>query len=267
MDQNKEVKAYWERAACGEELYLDSFSRSAFIREENARYALEPFIDSFADFSKFAGKKVLEVGLGTGIDHKKFCEAGCLCTGIDITERSVEITQSRLNEFDLNSFLVVGDCESLPFESEVFDHVYSCGVIHHTSDIKTAVGEIYRVLKVGGTANLMIYNKWSLVGFYLWIRYALAPGKPWLSLKTIYANYMESPGTKAFSIKEAKILFKRFRSVNGQTVLSKHDLLTSDAGQRHRGLALSAAKKLIPRKMIKKIFRNNGLYLLISCIK
>jgi len=45
----------------------------------------------------------------------------------------------------------------------------------------------------------MIYHKWSLVGFMLWIRYVPRGLRAWLSLTQIYASYLESPGTKAYS--------------------------------------------------------------------
>ena len=54
----------------------------------------------------------------------------------------------------------------------------------------------------------MIYHTYSMVGYMLWIRYALMKLKPFTSLKEIYATYLESPGTKAYSVAEAKLLFK-----------------------------------------------------------
>ena len=39
------------------------------------------------------------------------------------------------------------------------------------------------MLKKGGSARIMIYHKWSMVGIMLWVRYALlrlrGPGIPW----------------------------------------------------------------------------------------
>jgi ubiquinone/menaquinone biosynthesis C-methylase UbiE len=87
-----------------------------------------------------------------------------------------------------------------------FDLVYSWGVLHHSPDTARAVAEVLRVLKPGGTAKVMIYSTYSLVGFMLWARYALLRLRPLTSLADIYAKFLESPGTKAYTVAEAKKL-------------------------------------------------------------
>ena len=82
-------------------------------------------------------------------------------------------------------------------------------------------------------------------------RYALLAGRPWRSLNDIFANHMESPGTKAYSVAEARDLFSDFASVTIRTVLTHGDLLESDVGQRHRGRLLSIAKQIWPRALLR----------------
>jgi hypothetical protein len=113
----------------------------------------------------------------------------------------------------------------------------------------------------------MIYHKWSMVGIMLWIRYALFRMRPITSMDSIYANYLESPGTKAYSVTEARQMFEKFSTVSVSTILSHGDLLTSQAGQRHRGILLSLARKIWPRWLIKKFFPHAGLFMLIEARK
>jgi SAM-dependent methyltransferase len=54
---------------------------------------------------------------------------------------------------------VVSDLRALPFGDEAFDLVYSMGTIEHFSDSDVAVGEMFRVLKPGGTAIIGVPNK------------------------------------------------------------------------------------------------------------
>ncbi len=55
--------------------------------------------------------------------------------------------------------LVVADVRALPFASGSFDLIYSMGTIEHFPDYAAAVGEIFRVLKVGGRAIVGVPNK------------------------------------------------------------------------------------------------------------
>ena len=113
----------------------------------------------------------------------------------------------------------------------------------------------------------MIYHKYSIVGAMLWMRYGLGIFKPWRTLTYIYHNYMESPGTKAFSVKEFNAMVSKFKVKNISVALTSHDLLESDAGQRHGGAFLSIARVLLPRRFIRRYMANFGLYLLASLTK
>jgi SAM-dependent methyltransferase len=133
-----------------------------------------------------------------------------------------------------------------------------------TPNTEQAAREILRVLKPGGHFRVMIYHKWSFVGIMLWMRYALAVGKPFRPLSKIYADYLESPGTRAFTRKEARGLFEGARDLSLRVVLTHGDLLESGAGQRHRGRAFTLARYLWPRWLIRRIGTSYGLFLLIA---
>ncbi len=268
MDNAKEaVREFWNQASCGENLWLPSTDQAGYTAQARARYALEPYILDFAGFAAARGLRVLEIGVGLGADHQQFAEAGAELWGIDLTERAVEHTRRRLAAFGLASHLAVGDAENLDFPDAAFDRVYSWGVLHHSPDTPKAIAEVWRVLKPGGQANIMVYHKWSMVGLMLWLRYALLGLRPWMTLAEIYARYLESPGTKAYSVAEARKLFSAFGEVKIRTVLTHGDLLESDAGQRHRGGWLTLARKIWPRRLIRRLFPAAGLFMLIEARK
>jgi SAM-dependent methyltransferase len=263
----EDVKDFWNAASCGEELYLPNQDADGYRAEAETRYQLEPYIVRFAAFDKTRGQKVLEIGVGLGSDHQRFAEAGADLTGIDLTERAIQHTSHRLSLFGLTSNLAIGDAENLSFPDSTFDLVYSWGVLHHTPDTAKAIAEVHRVLKPGGEARIMIYHKWSLVGFMLWARYGLFRGRPWVKLTEIYSRFLESPGTKAYSYAECRALFAMFAHVQIQTSLTHGDLLESEAGQRHRGIFLSIARALWPRSLIRAFFPRSGLFMMISARK
>lgn len=113
----------------------------------------------------------------------------------------------------------------------------------------------------------MIYHRWSLVGLMLWVSYALLGLKPGLTLREIYARYLEGPVTQAYSVAEARALFADFRQVELCTVLTHGDLLESGAGQRHRGVLLTLARQVWPRWLIRRLLPHAGLFMLIDARK
>lgn len=238
-----------------------------FLKQANTRYMLEPFIIPFADFKAAQGKRVLEIGVGLGADHQRFAEAGAVLTGVDLTPHAIEMTRRRFKKFGLKSNLNVGDAENLNFPDNSFDIVYSWGVIHHSPDTQKAVNEIFRVLKPGGRAKVMIYHRYSMVGFMLWLRYGLLAGRPFTELASIYARYLESPGTKAYSVADARYLFRQYKMVLINIQLGHGDLLTSQAGQRHEGTLLNVARMIWPRWILKRRLQRYGLFMLIEATK
>ncbi len=268
MERNKNaVHDFWNKASCGEELYLANEKVENYQYQSKKRDELEPYIAEFAEFKQAGGKKVLEIGVGLGADHQKFAEAGAHLYGVDLTKRAIDHTKKRLELFHLTSELQVADAENLPFTDNEFDVTYSWGVLHHTLNTIKAINEVWRVLKPGGIARIMVYHKYSIVGLMLWLRYGLLAGRPNRPLSYLYNHYLESPGTKAYTKKEAQILFEKFSQVKVDTVLSHGDLLTSLAGQRHQGVLLMLARAVWPRWIIKKFFPTNGLFMLITAIK
>jgi ubiquinone/menaquinone biosynthesis C-methylase UbiE len=172
-----EVREFWDRASCGEVYARGGTLREQYDNHARARYRLEPYIHPFARFADGRGLDVLEIGVGMGADHLEWAKAGpASLTGVDLTPRAVKHAETRLELHGFRSNLEVADAESLPFADGSFDLVYSWGVLHHSPDTGRAVREVWRVLRPGGRARVMIYHKHSLVGYMLWVRYALLAG-------------------------------------------------------------------------------------------
>jgi SAM-dependent methyltransferase len=261
------VHDFWNRTACGEIYTSGSSLEQQLEAQARARYELEPYLRGFARFEEAAGLDVLEVGVGMGADHLELAKARPKSlSGVDLTERAIEFTGNRLALKGFHSDLRVADAEALPFADESFDLVYSYGVLHHSPDTLRAIQEVWRVLRVGGRARVMIYHKWSLVGLMLWARYGLLKGRP-VSLDDIYAAHLESPGTKAYTVEEARAMFSRFAQVDARSQLSFGDLLEGEVGQRHNGRALRLAKALWPRRLVRRMLPRWGLLLLVSAVK
>jgi SAM-dependent methyltransferase len=161
-DLKERVREFWQEHPCGTKFSDAAMgSREFFERVEEHRYQKEWHIPSAANFAATRGLKVLEIGCGLGTDGAQFALAGADYTGIDLTEAAIDLARRRFALSGLKGDFRVSDAEKLDFADESFDLVYSHGVLHHTPDIEAAIGEVYRVLRPGGRAVIMLYHRGS----------------------------------------------------------------------------------------------------------
>lgn len=198
-------------------------------------------------------------------------ENGARVSGIDLTEAAIRLTAEHLKVNgvdDDKSDLRTADAERLPFEDATFDIVYSYGVLHHTPDTEAALAEVHRVLKPGGELRAMIYHVPSWTGFMLWVRYGLAAGRPFVSQKQVVFERLESPGTKAYTLEEAKALFASAGfHVSVESRLCPGDFLNILPSARYRGWPYRMVWRLYPRWLVALLGDRFGLNLLVSAAK
>ena len=234
------VQSWWNERVCGTQFAESEKLTPAYFAEiEEARYRLEPYIHSFAQFTRYHGKKVLEVGVGAGTDFVQWVRAGALAYGLDLTPEAIAHTHRRLEMEGLRAIdLRQGDVEHLDYPDDTFDLVYSWGVIHHTPDPFRALSEIVRVTKPGGEVKVMIYHRYSVAAFMTWLRRCALRGRPWRSISYAVANYVESPGTRAYTRREAGKMLEALplEDITIRTVLSWCDLAANSHSALLRGV-------------------------------
>ncbi len=218
MKADKElVQAYWDEQPCDStELSFPEGSLEFFEEMEERRYRSQAFIHAFAQFTRWRGKKILEVGCGSGTDLLQFARAGAEVHAVDLSQHSVELTRKRLELYGLTAEVKPVDGLELPFESDYFDLVYCWGVIHHAPHPSKVVAEIYRVLKPGGYLKAMVYYRNSPIWLWMWFKHALLRGRIFTSLSRVISEHMESPGTRAFTMRQIKQLFAQFSQLKFQ---------------------------------------------------
>lgn len=261
------VQEHWERESCGE-VYAEGGSlRELLSSQAAARYKLEPYLRAFARFDG-TGKDVLEIGVGMGADHLEWARsAPSRLVGIDFTRRAVRWTADRLALEGIPTRVLQADAERLPFPDASFDLVYSWGVLHHTARPERAFSELYRVLRPGGRARVMVYHRPSVVGALLWVRYGFLAGHPRMSFTQLYAEHLESPGTRGYTVKEGRDLLRQFNAAEVRSRLGFADLLQGSVGRQHGGAALRALRKVWPRRLIEQLLPGWGLMLLMEATK
>ncbi len=98
------------------------------------------------------GKKVLEIGAGTGRDSFPLVEAGAEVTQLDYAENSLRLLKRIAEQGKVPVHIVGGDTFALPFRDGTFDVVFHQGLLEHfrKPDADRLIRENVRVLKPGG---------------------------------------------------------------------------------------------------------------------
>jgi len=164
----KQVEEFWNDNLCGEHFINAIYaSKDYFEQYREFRYKKEHHLNRLIDWQSAKNKDVLEIGLGIGADGTRWVAYARSYTGIDLTDSAVKATRHHFRLLSLKGNILKGNAESLPFEDNSFDIVYSHGVLHHTPSIENALGEIFRVLRRNGEVILMLYSKNS---YNYWLR-------------------------------------------------------------------------------------------------
>ncbi len=136
-----------------------------FMVNEAKDIIIERFNNNNIDLSNIVGKKVLDLGCGSG---RYTCALALLgaghVTGVDYGDEGLQKGRSLSDKFGLSIDFQKQNILDLSFDTDSFDFVFCNGVTHHTEDIIKATSEIYRVLKPSGSAWYYIYGS----GGYAW---------------------------------------------------------------------------------------------------
>ncbi|MBL0141881.1 MAG: methyltransferase domain-containing protein [Betaproteobacteria bacterium] len=160
-----EVQNQWDNDPCGSHYVkvAQPHTLDWFAEAERYRYGeYGPWMAETMEFAGHAGEKVLEIGGGMGTDLAQFAKNGAIVTDLDLSSGHLALAKENFALRELEGTFVHHDAERIPFADGTFDVVYTNGVIHHTPNTQSVIGEIFRVLKPGGKAIVMVYAENSL---------------------------------------------------------------------------------------------------------
>jgi len=169
-----------------------------------------PWLATDFDFTAFRGRRVLEIGCGSGTASCLLARAGASVSAIDLTEQAVGLARVNARAQGLEIDVRRMDAESLDFPERSFDYVFSWGVIHHSRSTESIVREIARVLRPGGGGMCMVYNRASL-RYYLHGAYWLLARGQLLSghtLKSVQQVYTDGYFQRHFTPGELERMFE-----------------------------------------------------------
>jgi 2-polyprenyl-3-methyl-5-hydroxy-6-metoxy-1,4-benzoquinol methylase len=208
------VQNYWNTRPCNiRHSPKEVGTREYFDEVEARKYFVESHIPGFAEFERWKGKKVLEIGCGIGTDTINFARHGAQVTAVDLTERSLEVARQRAKVFGVEDRIrfVQANAEELSsfVPAEPYDLVYSFGVIHHTPHPERVIKQLRQYVTRGSTVKIMVYNRWSWK--VIWILLVYGKGQFW-KLDKLIAEYSEAqtgcPVTYSYSRQDGRKLLE-----------------------------------------------------------
>jgi len=166
------VRDYWNARPCNvRHSQRPVGTREYFDEVERRKYFVEPHIPPFAEFERWRGRRVLEIGCGLGTDTISFARAGAQVTAIELSEESASLARTRAEVYGLTDRVKihVGDAEELPtvLPPAPFDLIYSFGVIHHSPRPRRIVEHLTRYVTPQSELRLMVYARVSYKLFWI----------------------------------------------------------------------------------------------------
>jgi SAM-dependent methyltransferase len=246
------VRDYWNRHIHDLEITRHPVGSRGFF-DDLDQYHFEKLhhLLRLVDFDGYAGRRVLEVGCGAGVDLARFARGGALVSGVDLAASAIELARANFEQQGLRGDFQVADGERLPFPDDSFDLVYAHGVVQYTADPKRLVDECRRVLKPGGDAIFQVYNRLS------WLN-ALS------KLMKVGLEHDDAPVLLKFSIGEFKRLVSGFRAVK---IVPERFPVKSRLHGGWKGMLFNTcfvgAFNALPRPLVRRF----GWHLLAFCRK
>jgi ubiquinone/menaquinone biosynthesis C-methylase UbiE len=273
------VRRFWDNQPCGVRHSEAQPGTIEFYQAIEAhRYTEEFHIPAVAEFAEHPRERVLEIGGGLGTDGRQFARHGARYVDVDLSRNSLSLAREGFRLERLAGGFTQADAEDLPFATGTFDLVYSHGVLHHTPDTERAIAEVFRLLKPGGKAIVMLYARESLgylaahvlgrarlqrlrrkMGAAAFNEFVGLPPehRGWLPTQIAVNNSTDglgNPLSKFYTARELRTLFARFASVS----LEKHYF------PRHKVPFIGPR---LPRRVAAWLGRTAGSFWYVKAIK
>lgn len=106
------------------------------------------------------GGAILDLGCGAGRHLKFLAENGFGAYGCDYSSSGIKASQELLASANLKANFEIASVDNLPYDDEFFDGLICFGVLYYNDkqSIQKAAGEIFRVLKKGSKALILVRN-------------------------------------------------------------------------------------------------------------
>lgn len=246
------IREYWNKNIHDIEIAKYPIGTREFFDDlETYHFKKLDYLTRIVSFNGYNGKRLLEIGCGLGIDLFHFAKGGAKVYGIDVAEKAIKLAEKNFELHGVNGELHIMNGEDIKFNDNSFDVVYAHGVLAYTENPEKMVSEIHRVLKTGGEAILMMYNRNS----WLFI------------LAKLFGVKLEREDAPIFNTYSINVFRKMLRSFSHVDIIIERLPVRT---RIHKGMKASFYNSLfvpvfnmIPRSVVRLF----GAHIIAKCIK
>ena len=248
-----EIQRYWTLRIHDLEMTDEPVGTLAFFDDlDDYRFDKLRYLPQLVDFGGFRGKQLIEIGCGIGTDLVRFARGGARVTGVDLAPTAIDLARKNLELHGVMAEdLRVANGEALPYPDASFDVVYGHGVVQYTADAPQLIRECHRVLRPGGTAIFMVYNRVS------WLN-ALS------KVMKVPLEHEDAPVLKKYSIGEFRALLQPFSATR---IVAERFPVKSRLHRGWKGIAFNTlfvgTFNALPRALVRPL----GWHLMAFCRK
>ena len=162
-DISKAVSSDWRRhfegISSGWDDYYKGSDYDSYAKQERARYAVS-FVEKYVP----VGKRVLDVGCGTGQVACMLAQKGYEVVGIDYSPEMIKLSRQNAESMGLGAKtkFVVGEIEALVSKGRRFDAIVALGYFEYILAPIPVIASVNALLGPSGICIAQIWNRWRL---------------------------------------------------------------------------------------------------------
>jgi ubiquinone/menaquinone biosynthesis methyltransferase len=131
----------------------------SYGQDQRWKRRLVGFVGPVGNIAPHGRVHALDLATGTGDIAFRLAAAGMQVVGLDVTRRMIELAREKSAAHGNVPRFLVGDMLALPFPDGSFNVVTAGYGLRNVPDLRAAVDEIHRVLKKGGQALSLDFNR------------------------------------------------------------------------------------------------------------
>jgi ubiquinone/menaquinone biosynthesis C-methylase UbiE len=250
----KEIKEYWEAYAKGLAVASEAWgTRRSFAAIQSEHGKAYARANQILNLNRLRGRSLLELGCGIGLDTVEFARHGASVTALDLSPSCVDLARRLLSYHALEANLNVGNAEDLPYPSASFDFIVARGLLMYAENDSNVMNEIWRILKPGGEANVLLHNRYS------W--YAVLAK---IAGTKLYSEPQDPPVNRLYSMQEVTKMLANFSSY--KIFFDRFPATT----KKRKGMAACLYNRVfVPlfNVLPKSLLRHTGFYIIAHAVK